>query len=185
MPEPQTPPVYNLLEAHPTAIVIQCSDPRFQKAFRDFTANELHLRDGEYIPFVISGGVAALAEPLKLPKEFKFIKERIELFTGLFKSINRVVLINHEDCRHYDMLKSTLGSIFLQHAAHMTDRQIKDLRGVAKMVMDFVAPGFKLEAYYARIVRNGTATVPAESATAHVGATKGSDGAATVVFEKV
>jgi len=159
LPDPQLPPVYNLLEAHPKAIVIHCSDPRFQKAFRDFIANELHLQDGEYIPFVISGGVAALAEPLKLPKEFKFMKERIELFTGLFKSIHRVILINHEDCRHYDMLKSTLGSVFLQHVAHMTERQIKDLKDVAGMVMDFVAPGFQLEMYYARIVKNGAPTV--------------------------
>jgi len=159
LPDSQPPPVYSLLEAHPKAIVIHCSDPRFQKAFRDFIVNELHLHDGEYIPFVISGGVAALAEPQKLPKEFKFIKERIDLFTGLFKSIHRVVLINHEDCRHYDMLKSTLGSIFLQHAAHMTDRQIKDLRNVAGMIMGFVAPGFQLETYYARIVRNGGVTV--------------------------
>jgi len=151
--------VYPLLEAHPKAIVIHCSDPRFQKAFRDFIAGELHLQDGEYIPFVISGGVAALSEPLKLPKEFKFMKERIELFTGLFNSIKRVILINHEDCRHYDMLKSTLGSIFLQHAAHMNDRQIKDLRSVARSIMDFVAPGFELEMYYARIVRNGAPTI--------------------------
>ena len=162
MSSDQQASVYSLLEAHPKAIVIQCSDPRFQKAFREFTANELHLGDGEYIPFVISGGVAALSEPLKLPKEFKFIKERIELFTGLFKSIDRVVLINHEDCRHYEMLKSTLGSIFLQHAAHMTDRQIKDLRNVARLVMDFVAPGFQLEMYYARIVKNGAPTVQFE-----------------------
>jgi len=162
LPDTPAPPVYNLVEAHPKAMVIHCSDPRFQKAFRDFIMNELHLQDGEYIPFVVSGGVAALSEPLKLPKEFKFMKERIELFAGLFSSIHRVILINHEDCRHYDMLKSTLGSIFLQHAAHMTDRQIKDLRNVARAVMDFVAPGYQLEMYYARIVKNGAARIEFE-----------------------
>ncbi len=72
--------IYNLIEAAPEAIVVHCSDPRFQRAFAEFIQNELALRSGSYIPLAISGGVGSLAEPLKLPKEFRFMKERLRMF---------------------------------------------------------------------------------------------------------
>jgi hypothetical protein len=50
--------IYHLAESKPQAIVVYCSDSRFQRAFREFVGNELHLEEGEYIPMVISGGVA-------------------------------------------------------------------------------------------------------------------------------
>ena len=141
---------YESVNREPVAIVVHCSDPRFQKALGEFTRNELGLKDGEYIPFVISGGVASLSEPLKLPKEFKFMKDRIELFLGLFDSIKRIVLINHEDCRHYDAMKDLLGGLFLRHAPTMTERQQRDLLGVARTLMGLFRPNLNLEMYYAR-----------------------------------
>lgn len=159
MDTPQPEHVYRLAESRPQAIVVYCGDPRFQRAIREFIANELHLQDEEYFPLVVSGGVASLSEPMKLPKEFKFMKERIELILKLFGSIRRVVLINHEDCRHYEAMKTSLGSIFLQHFQHMTERQIRDLTQVAKTVLALGAPGLQVELYYARIVKNGEPTV--------------------------
>ena len=143
---------YESVDREPVAIVVHCSDPRFQKAFREFIRNELGLNDGEYIPFVISGGVASLSEPLKLPKEFKFMKERIELFLGLFDSIKRIVLINHEDCRHYDALKDLLGGLFLRHAPTMAERQQRDLLGVARTLLGLFRPNLALDLYYARFL---------------------------------
>jgi hypothetical protein len=159
MDTPQPEHVYRLAEARPQAMVVYCGDPRFQRAFREFIGNELHLQEGEYFPVVISGGVASLTEPMKLPKEFKFMKERIELILKLFGSIRRIILINHEDCRHYEAMKDSLGAIFLQHFTHMTERQIRDLTLVAKTVLGLGAPGLQVEMYYARIVKNGGATV--------------------------
>ena len=159
MDTPQPEHIYHLAEARPHAIVIYCSDPRFQQAFREFVGNELHLQEGEYVPLVVSGGVASLSEPLRLPKEFKFMKERIGFFLGRFDSIRRIVLINHEDCRHYEALKSSLGAIFLQHLHHMTERQIRDLTLVAKALLGLGAPGLQIELYYARMVKNGATTV--------------------------
>jgi hypothetical protein len=159
MDTPQPEHVYHLAEARPQAIIVYCGDPRFQRAFREFIGNDLHLDEGEYIPLVVSGGVASLSEPMKLPKEFKFMKERIELFLGRFDSIRRIILINHEDCRHYESLKSSLGPLFLQHLGHMTERQIRDLTLVSKTLLGLTAPGLQIELYYARIVKDGAMTV--------------------------
>src|SRR5260221_5730132 len=109
--EPGRAKTYSLIELQAQAIVVHCSDPRFQLAFREFIRDDLHLKDGEYIPFVMSGGVATLSEPLKLPKEFEFMKKRIRFFLNRFESINRIVLINHEDCRHYEALKDSIGKV--------------------------------------------------------------------------
>jgi hypothetical protein len=91
---------YDLITAAPEAIVVHCSDPRFQRAFAEFIREELKLQDGSFIPLVISGGVGSLAEPLRLPKEFRFMKERLRMFLDRFESIHQLILINHEDCRH-------------------------------------------------------------------------------------
>ncbi len=143
---------YESVNAQPVAIVIHCSDPRFQKAFREFVTGELNLPEGSYVPFAISGGVASLSEPLKLPKEFKFMKDRIALFLGLFHSITRIILINHEDCRHYDAMKDIIGELFLRHAPTMAERQQKDLLGVARTLLNIFEPGLRLELYYARFL---------------------------------
>ncbi len=142
---------YTLVDARPRAIVIHCSDPRFQKAFAEFIRTELGLGEGEYIPLVVSGGVASLSEPLKLPKEFKFMKERIELFLERFHSIKRIILINHEDCRHYDELKSVLGRLFLQRVQSLGEKQVNDLKTVSKMLLDYAVPGLQVELYYAHL----------------------------------
>ena len=146
---------YESVDRKPIAIVVHCSDPRFQKAFGEFIKGELGLKDGEYIPFVISGGVAAMSEPLKLPKEFKFMKDRIELFLGLFDSIKRIVPINHEDCRHYDALKDLLGGLFHRHAPTMEERQQRDLLGVARTLLGLFRPNLNLELYYAKFLDPG------------------------------
>lgn len=151
MAETTTDRTYPLIEAHPRAMVIHCGDPRFQKAFAEFIRNELQLQEGEYIPFIVSGGVASLSEPLKLPKEFKFMKERIEFILENFNTVNRIVLINHEDCRHYEMLKSALGKLFLQHVSHMNERHVGDLKAVAKLLLGYASAHHQIELYYARI----------------------------------
>ena len=51
------------------------------------------------MPLMIGGGAGVLGHPEQLPKEFKFLRERSELYREVFPSLQRVVLINHEDCR--------------------------------------------------------------------------------------
>jgi len=159
MDTPQPEHTYPLLETQAKAIVVYCGDPRFQRAYREFIGNELHLQEGEYIPIVVAGGVASLSEPLRLPKEFKFMKDKIKFFLDRFSSVKRIVLINHEDCRHYEAMKTSIGPLFLQHVQHMTERQIKDLTSVAKALLELGVPGLQFELYYARIVKNGGSAV--------------------------
>ena len=142
--------IYNLIEAAPEAIVVHCSDPRFQQAFVEFIQNELELRSGSYIPLVISGGVGSLAEPLKLPKEFRFMKERLRMFLERFESIHRLILINHEDCRHYEWLQNYIGGLFLQRFHNLAERQKADLKKAAQLVLGLTSLKLDLELYYAR-----------------------------------
>jgi len=141
--------VYLLTQSDPTAIVIHCSDPRFQNAFKGFINSELGLRDGDYIPLIISGGAGSLSEPLKLPKEFKFMKERIEFFIHHFPSIRRIILINHEDCKHYESMKNLLGNSFLSRVADLMERQKIDLKSVAKNLLNLFGSKIHGELYYA------------------------------------
>lgn len=141
---------YDLIEAAPEAIVVHCSDPRFQRAFLDFIKNELELQDGKYIPLVVSGGVGSLSEPFLLPKEFRFMKERLRFFLERFDSIKRIILINHEDCRHYDWLWDYIGSLFLQRYRNMAERQQADLKKVAKIILDLTSLKIQAKLYYAK-----------------------------------
>ncbi len=149
MPE-QSTKTYDLLDAAPEAIVVHCSDPRFQRAFADFIRNELRLEEGKYIPLVVSGGVGSLSEPFVLPKEFRFMRERLRMFLERFDSIKRVVLINHEDCRHYDWLWRFIGQLFLQRFHNMPERQRADLKKVAKVILELTAMKIETKLYYAK-----------------------------------
>ena len=162
MDTPEEKRVYLLTDARPIAIVVYCNDPRFQKPIREFIGHDLGLQEGDYVPLVVPGSIASLTEPLRLPKEFKFMKERLEFMLDRFNTVKRIVLINHEDCRHYQMLGNSLGAIFLQHVQHMTERQLRDLKLVSGTILALAAPGLQLEMYYARIVKNGAVTVKFE-----------------------
>lgn len=143
---------YPLVEATPLAVVIYCSDSRFQHAFRQFVHEELHLQEGEYLPLIVPGGTASLSEPLRLPKEFKFMKERLEFFRDQFTSVKRIILLNHEDCLHYRTFMKLLGQQMLHRFATLGERQKADLTAVGKRVLEFAAPGVSAELYYASIV---------------------------------
>jgi hypothetical protein len=136
----------------PDAIVIHCSDPRFQPAFEQFLANELGLVKGGYVPIVVGGGGGVLGHPEQLPKEFKFIKERLEHYRKAFPTIRRVVLINHEECRYYESLKGKtlafLGPRFVISPEHARE----DLSLVSRAFQKLLGHlGWTVELYYARI----------------------------------
>lgn len=122
----------------PEAIVVYCGDPRFQKAFDGFIANELKLAKGQYIPMVVGGGAGVLAHPERLPKEFKFMKERLELYTQHFHSIRRVILINHEDCKYYNSLKERVLGLVGGHSS-LADLAREDMRLVAEVFKRLLA----------------------------------------------
>ena len=150
MSDAYRPDIYPVLkDVTPEAVVIYCSDPRFQAAFREFIENGLGLVPGKYIPLVVDGGAGVLGRPESLPKEFKFVKERLEMFKERFCSIRRVILINHEDCTYYDMLSSKLSSFIPAHL-HLPHEDMKLIHHVFSRLLSHL--GLKLELYYAKFV---------------------------------
>lgn len=135
----------------PDAIVIHCSDPRFQVAFEQFLAQELQLAKGEYVPIVVGGGAGVLGHPELLPKEFKFLRERLEHYRRVFPTARRIVLINHEGCRYYESLKSKTLAFLGQRLAISPEHAREDLGLVARVFRTVLGHlGYTLELYYAR-----------------------------------
>lgn len=99
---------YRALKAKPTTLIIHCSDPRFQFAFNCFLANDLDLAQGQFIPIVIAGGPASLANPA-MAEEMQYINIQIVFFLNHFPSIKSIVLINHEDCGFYSKIPNPTG----------------------------------------------------------------------------
>jgi hypothetical protein len=149
---PEKKPAYDAIrDAKPTAIVVYCSDPRLQTAFEQFIARELALPKGQYIPLVVGGGAGVLGHPEQLPKEFKFLKERFELYCRHFPSIRRIVLINHEDCKYYESLKSRVLTFIGSTLKFSPEHAREDLDLVSRTFKHLLSHlGVNLEIYYAK-----------------------------------
>jgi hypothetical protein len=138
-------------ESKPDAIVVHCSDPRFQAAFDQFIGSELGLARGKFIPMVIGGGAGVLSHPEQLPKEFKFLKERFEHYRQSFPSIRRVVLINHEDCRYYGALKEKVMSFLGPRLPVSLAPAREDLPLISRVFNRLLSHlGVTVELYYAK-----------------------------------
>jgi hypothetical protein len=137
--------------AHPEAVVVYCGDPRLQTAFVPFIENELRLPKGHYIPVVVGGGAGVLAYPQRLPKEFKFMKDRFELIHRAFPSVTRAVLINHEDCIYYRMLAEKIPGFLTDPASKLRDRPGEDMDLIADVFNRLLFHlDLKPELYYAK-----------------------------------
>jgi len=135
----------------PGAVVIHCSDPRFQPAFEEFLEHELGLAKGSYIPIVVGGGAGVLGHPEQLPKEFKFIKERLEAYRQVFPTARQIILINHENCHYYESLKSRAMAMIGSRLHMPLDLGRNDLSLVAESFRHFLSHlGYSIEFYYAK-----------------------------------
>jgi hypothetical protein len=143
-------------EVAPEAVVVYCSDPRFQAAFDQFIEKELRLAKGEFIPLVVAGGAGVLAHPERLPKEFKFMRDRLELFVRHHSSIKRIVLINHEDCAYYRMLAEKIPAFLGHPAGGPAHRSREDMELIGVVFGRLLAHlGVQTELYYARFADPG------------------------------
>jgi hypothetical protein len=151
MPDAKPPEATYAAAPHPRpeAIVVHCSDPRFLAALGQFIQRALGLETGRYIPIVVAGGVPVLARPYLLPQEFRFLRERLERHRLDFPSLRRAILINHQDCKYYEMLKSR-GLPFLGLQAQAADLPRADLAAAARAFAEHLAPlGLEVELYHA------------------------------------
>jgi hypothetical protein len=145
--------VYKVIpQVEPQAIVVYCCDPRFQTAFGPFVEKELGLAPGQCIPLVVAGGAGVLANPDRLPKEFEFLKDRLELFHAHFASIRRLILINHEDCAYYKALAGKTPDLWT-YAADLCHWPREDLGRIAQTIDQRLSHlGWKAQFYYAAFV---------------------------------
>jgi hypothetical protein len=134
----------------PEAVVVYCSDPRFQPAFDEFIGKELGLAKGQFIPLVVAGGANAFTNPLRLPKEFKFMKDRLSLYQQRFSSIKRVILIGHEDCKYFDSVKNRVLGFVGVDLKDMAEHHKASLAVLPKMLAGLLVPGISVEIYYAK-----------------------------------
>ena len=138
-------------KAHAEAVVVYCGDPRFQTAFEAFTEKGLGLHKGQFIPLVVGGGACVLANPERLPKEFKFMKDRFELIHRYFPSVKRAVLINHEDCIYYRMLAEKIPGFLTDDASKLRHRPGEDMDLIATVFNRLLSHlGLRAELYYAK-----------------------------------
>lgn len=105
-------PIQKKEPTRPKAIIIFCSDPRFQAEFARFIRKKLKLYDGEFVPILIGGGPAVLANITRRCYDFKFLKGQIEFFSSHFPSIKEIVLVGHQDCGYYNKILELPGLEF-------------------------------------------------------------------------
>ena len=85
-----------LQETPSPVLVIHCSDHRFQLGLRQFLDEGLGLA-GNYDVMIVPGGPQALLPMWFLPK-FSWVTRKWLRFLVRAHSLNRVVLIAHQDC---------------------------------------------------------------------------------------
>ena len=125
-------------DPQPIAIIIRCSDPRFRIAFRDFTKDELWYEQGQFVPINIAGGPAALAHQKTKRYDFQHLMRQIRFFLGHFKSIQKVILIGHQECGYYTTIANH---------PDKEDREKKDLPRAAETIHRLF--DIQVESFYA------------------------------------
>lgn len=139
MPE-EKPEKYYLNEEPVDALVVYCSDPRFQKAFRHFLKNELGIKNPA--PLSLGGSIHPFGQRAEFMENFQMLRQQIKFFLEEGK-ISRVVIINHDDCQWYKKFKGEISSAAIQQ------KMIRDLLSAAEYITDNFS--VKVETYFARL----------------------------------
>jgi len=123
------------------ALVVHCSDPRYQPHFQDFLRNGLGLQ--QYALLAAPGGVHPLTLTQYLPK-FAWTGWKWVNFLGDLIGPARIVLIGHDDCRWYKRAQ------FLHLHGGKDAAQHGDLQRV-KAELQERFPGAAVEAWFATL----------------------------------
>ena len=144
--------------ATPRVLAIFCGDPRFQGPIRQFLEREIGVKEGQYLPFVIRGGAASFTVGNFFPKETRYVTEGAVNYVNQFSSIDRVILINHEDCGKYKLLQKA-APFFFTAVKNMVDRQRLDLASVAQHLLGVFPRHLVIEQYFAKFADSNRTSV--------------------------
>ena len=131
------------------ALVLMCSDRRFQEPFREFLTLHLGLKGWDSI--AAPGGAYMLSFADVLPKQLK-VGMRMMRFVMQASAPSRIIVINHEGCKRY---LEAFNSQLSRFGFSLKDKQRRDLESVARDLRD-AFPGARVEAYYAAIEPSGS-----------------------------
>lgn len=133
-----------LTEQPSDALVVMCSDRRFQEAYREFLSQGLGLARWDAI--VVPGGGYMFSFAEVLPKQLK-VGTRMVKFMMQASHPARIVLINHERCiRYYEAFRSQMGKAGFS----LPDKQKRDLQSVARDLRE-AFPDAVIDAFYASV----------------------------------
>ena len=131
------------------ALVLMCSDRRFQDGYREFLTEHLGLKRWDAI--IVPGGGYMLSFAEVLPKQLK-LGMRMVKFIMQASQPTRIVLINHEGCKRY--LEAFQGQL-RKLGFSLPDKQRRDLTALARDMRD-AFPHTTVEAYYAALAPDNT-----------------------------
>jgi hypothetical protein len=129
-------------EARSPTLIITCADGRWRDHIEDFAATGLHV-DPAYDLLMVPGGAEPLALADLIPKDFSFLRRRLEMLVRSHGT-RRVVLIAHENCGWYR--ERRLGPFTLDLKA----RQLADLRRARVQLQEWFGD-VVIETYFARV----------------------------------
>lgn len=139
--------IYPLRVGKSDALVIHCSDSRFQDAFHNFLREELSLKRPAII--VLPGSTASFGVQVFFPKRWYALRNQIELMAEL-NDFSRVIIINHDDCLGYASVAKFLGGL-----ANISTSQHKHIKGMAGYILREYLPNAQVELYQAKLVQDG------------------------------
>ena len=128
-------------ESH--VLVVHCSDPRFQPHFQEFLHRGLSV--DRYALVAIPGGPQALV-PDDLTPKYGWVAGRWVKFMHQVANTDRVILIQHDECRWYE--SRMLG----QGAGQVRERQWADLRRVREALVARYGTRLRVETFFCGFV---------------------------------
>jgi hypothetical protein len=129
------------VERSPT-LVIACADGRWRDHIEDFASNALKI-DPAYDLLMVPGGAEPLALADLIPKDFNFLRRRLDMLVRAHGS-RRIVIIAHENCGWYR--ERRIGPF----TADLKGRQLADVRQARARMQEWFT-GVAIETYYARV----------------------------------
>ncbi len=123
------------------AVVVHCSDPRYQPHFQQFLRDGLKLE--RYGLVAVPGGAQCLTLTEHLPKfgwaGWRWMKFMVNLTTP-----SRVIFIGHFDCRWY------IDNRFVHDPSLSREKQIEDMKRARAALLERFA-GVPVELYFAKL----------------------------------